>query len=120
MKWSIDKDRAICPQIEDQICAAISLGVFQPGERLKSVREVAVEAGVNPNTVQKAFSELERDGLIFSKPGSGWYVGEEKSAADDKLKKLLREKTVQFLKEMKTLGMKKQQIIRLLEEETDE
>ena len=120
MKWSIDKDRAICPQIEDQICAAISLGILKPGERLKSVREVAVEAGVNPPPVPKAVSEMDRDGLIYSRPGSGWYVGEEKTVADEQLKRLVREKTAQFLKEMKTLGMDKQQIIRLLEEESDE
>ena len=117
---NLRSQQSIYEQIIDNIKELIIRGVLPEDSELPSIRELSRTLTVNPNTVQKAFSELERDGLIYSKPGSGWYVGEEKSAADDKLKKLLREKTVQFLKEMKTLGMNKQQIIRLLEEETDE
>ena len=118
MKWYIDKDRPICPQIEDQICAAIALGNLVPGEKLKSVREVAVAAGVNPNTVQKAFSELERDGMIFSRIGSGWYVSEDTEGARRKLEQLLDTKTEDFLRQMILLGEDHESIIRRIREKS--
>ena len=71
MRWLIDKERPICPQINEQIAARIALGEFRPADRLASVRDVAVAAGVNPNTVQKAFESLEAEGLIYSVRGSG-------------------------------------------------
>ena len=120
MKWYIDKDRPICPQIEEQICAWIALGYLSPGERLKSVRETAVDAGVNPNTVQKAYSELERDGMIFSRVGSGWYVSEETGLASEKLEKLLNEKTSRFLNDMKVLGENGSRVIGRIKEMCDE
>ena len=120
MKWTIDKNRPICPQIEEQICARIAVGELTPGERLSSVRDVAIEAGVNPNTVQKAFSELERDGLIFSRIGSGWYVGEEKAAAEAQFEGLLKEKARQFLKDMAALGVKKDRVIEIIKETENE
>ena len=76
MGWNLDKKRPLCPQICEQICVLISKGELKPGERLMSVREVAVSASVNPNTVQKSFEQLEQRGVIYSKRGSGWYVAE--------------------------------------------
>ena len=60
MQWTLDKSRPICPQICEQICLAVANGEFAAGEKLFSVREVALMLGVNPNTVQKSFEELER------------------------------------------------------------
>ena len=63
MQWKLDKDRAVCPQICEQVCLRIALGEFAAGEKLLSVREVALAAGVNPNTVQHSFDILERKGM---------------------------------------------------------
>ena len=104
MEWMIDKGRPICPQLEEQIAARIALGEFAPGEKLRSVRDVALEAGINPNTVQKAFSGLEAKGLIYPLAGSGWYVGESMDAAALMLEKLAKEKAESYLRDMKLIG----------------
>ena len=74
MNWTLDKSRPICPQICELICVAVANREYAPGEKLLSVREIALLAGVNPNTVQKAFAELDRAGLIVSYPGRGCFV----------------------------------------------
>ena len=66
MNWTLDKSRPICPQICELISVAIANGEFAANEKLLSVREVALLAGVNPNTVQKSFEDLERRGVIHS------------------------------------------------------
>lgn len=105
MQWILNKDRPLCPQICEQICVGIASGEFQPEERLMSVREVAVAAGVNPNTVQRAFEQLERDGILYSVRGSGWFVGEEISRAKAVLETIMRDKTAAYFKEMYALGL---------------
>lgn len=63
-------------QIVDQVRQAVSSGVLRPGDRLPSVREMAVELAVNPNTIAKAYQELERDGVIETPRGKGSYVAD--------------------------------------------
>ena len=104
MQWSLDKSQPICPQICEQLCVAIATGEFEPGSRLLSVREVAVLAGVNPNTVQKSFEELERKEIIHSVRCSGWYVGENVENAAETLKELRRKKTEAYFAAMEQLG----------------
>lgn len=104
MGWSLDKNRPICPQITDRICVKIAKGEITNGQKLLSVREVALEAGVNPNTVQKAFETLENEGLIYSVRGSGWYAGDCQSLAKLKVQKLIKEKTEKYFSELEALG----------------
>lgn len=105
MDWSMNKNRPICPQLCELLCVAIAKGEFLPGARLPSVRELALTAGINPNTVQKSFSELENLGLIYSVKGTGWFVGENTAAAKETVEKLAAQKTAEFLAEMKKLGI---------------
>ena len=63
MKWEFSNDAPIYAQLILQIKVGIVSGTFSPGERLPSVRDLAMEAGVNPNTMQRALTELERDGV---------------------------------------------------------
>ena len=88
MKWIIDKNRPICPQICEQICVAISKGELEPKSKIYSVRELALEIGVNPNTVQKSYDELEKKGVLNSIRGSGWYVSEDISIAKEVVSKI--------------------------------
>ena len=71
MPWNLDSDRPIFLQIIEKIRLDIVSGYYQPGDKLPSVRELAAEASVNPNTMQKALSELERTGLVYSQRTSG-------------------------------------------------
>ena len=77
MAWQFRNDIPIYTQLIAQIQQRIVSGALLPGERLPSVRDLAAEAGVNPNTMQRAMTELERDGLILRReylevPGSGF------------------------------------------------
>jgi GntR family transcriptional regulator len=83
-------------QIADQLRAAIAAGVYRPGEALPSVRALAFELVVNPNTVQRAFDELEREGLVYSRWGAGVFVaahGAEsaQSRAEDAVREAFRQ-----------------------------
>lgn len=105
MDWIIDKQRPICPQISEQLCLRIAGGKFAPHEKILSVREIAVEAGVNPNTVQHSLEELERKGILYSVRGSGWYVGEDISRAKEVFAGILAQKTDDYFESMRILGM---------------
>ena len=105
MHWELDKNRPLCPQLCEQVCTHIALGHMSPGEKLPSVRELALSAGVNPNTVQKAFDTLEAQGILLSQRGSGWYVSENVSAAKQALEQLLLQKTEEYFSAMQALGM---------------
>ena len=116
MTWTLDKSRPICPQICELICASVANGEFSAGDKLLSVREVALLAGVNPNTVQKSFEELERRGVIHSVRCSGWYVNENTFAAVEELGALRIKKTEEYLAEMAQLGCGTDEIIKYINE----
>ena len=116
MNWTLDKSRPICPQICELICTAVANGELSAGERLLSVREIALLAGVNPNTVQKSLEELERRGVIHSVRCSGWYVNENTDAATKELKSLRIKKTEEYLVEMAQLGCTADDIIKYINE----
>lgn len=110
MSWHLDKTRPICPQMCEQICVKIASGEFEPNQRLMSVREMAVAAGVNPNTVQKSFEQLEAKGIIYSVRGSGWYVSAQIATATDEVDKLVKNKTSDYFSQLNALGMNSEQI----------
>lgn len=116
MSWKFDKTRPICPQIGEQLAADIACGRIAPGQRLYSVREVAVRIGVNPNTVQKAFEQLEAEGLIYSVRGSGWFAAEDANKAKEVVARLIRGKTAHYFSEMELLGLSAAQTKKLIEE----
>lgn len=67
---------AIYEQIQNQILRFIEAGVLNPGDRLPSVRQLAQENGINPNTVAKAYMEVEKAGYVYNVPKKGVYVAE--------------------------------------------
>ena len=79
MPWNLDSSRPIYLQIIERVQMDIITGRYQPGDKLPSVRDLAQEAAVNPNTMQKALSELERSGLIYSQRTSGRFVTEDQN-----------------------------------------
>ena len=116
MNWKLDKHRPICPQICETLCAQIAAGEFAPGQRLMSVRDVAVAAGVNPNTVQRAFEQLEQQGVLRSERGAGWFVGEDPKAAQELRQNMAEEKLSVFFSEMAGLGLTPEDIKKLVKE----
>ena len=106
MPWELDNDRPIYLQLMERIQQDIVSGIYKPGDRLPSVRDLAVEAAVNPNTMQKALSELERSGL---------FITEDTQLLDEMKTSLASEHILQFLEKMKQLGFQKEEIAALIQ-----
>ena len=117
MAWILDDTRPIYLQIEDLIKTNIIAGIYQPGQKLPSVRDLAAEASVNPNTMQKALTELERSGLVYTQRTSGRFITEDISKMTELKEQLAREQIQLFLKNMEQLGLSWDDIRRLLEKE---
>jgi len=109
MEWKYDDSLPIYTQLVEQMKRAIVSGEIAPGEKLAAVRDLAMEAGVNPNTMQKAFQELERCGLVYALRSSGRYVTDEVSVIDDTRNKLAEETVRGFIENMSRLGFSKQE-----------
>jgi DNA-binding transcriptional regulator YhcF (GntR family) len=115
MAWNLDSDRPIYTQIVERLQMDIASGVYEPGAKLPSVRELASEASVNPNTMQKAMAELERQELVYSKRTSGRFITEEAAKVEQLKTQLATEQIEAFLRKMKTLGFEKDETVRLIE-----
>ena len=100
----------------EQIQNRIVTGFYKPGSKLTSVRELAGEAEVNPNTMQKALAELERTGLLHSQRTSGRFVTDDEGRITEMKKQSAKEAIYSFLKQMKSLGFETQEIIQLIKE----
>ena len=114
MPWTLDSDRPIFIQILERIRMNIISGKYQPGEKLPSVRELAAEAAVNPNTMQRAFAELERAGLVYSRRTSGRFITEDQEMIETLKADIAKEKIKLFLENMQQLGYGKEQILSLM------
>ena len=115
MDWEIRDDAPIYSQLVAQIKLGIAAGALSPGERLPSVRDLAAEAGVNPNTMQRALQELERQGLVYSQRTSGRFVTEETDVIENAKRSLADEQVRSFLDAMARLGYMRDDILRLIE-----
>ncbi len=104
MEWVFQGDKPIYLQIMEQIKAQMAAGVLKPGDKLPAVREWAVEAGVNPNTMQKALSELEREGLLYSVRTSGRFVSDNPRQTEALQDVLLQQYMQQFTENMIKVG----------------
>ena len=120
MSWSLDDARPIYLQLEDIIKSKIIAGIYKPGQKLPSVRELAAEAAVNPNTMQKALSELERSGLVYAQRTSGRFITEDTQIMKNLKEQLAKEQIEQFLSTMEQLGFRKEEILSLLTREIKE
>ncbi len=117
MAWSFTQDSPVYLQISKRIIMSVLSGEYSPGEQIPSVRQLALDAAVNPNTVQHAFSELENEGIIISKGTMGRYVTEDISVIDSARKKQAELIVKNFVLEANRLSVSKKQIITMLEEE---
>ena len=102
-------------QLIDMVKMQIVSGTLKPGEKLKSVRELAMEYGVNPNTMQKALAELENEELLYTMRTAGRYVTEDELLISRLREQQARECIGQFLEELNRFGYSKQEIKVLLD-----
>ena len=120
MQWQFSNDAPIYTQLIQQVKVGIVTGAFPPGERLPSVRDMATEAGVNPNTMQRALAELERDGLVYSQRTAGRFVTEDNTMINQAKRSLAERHVKTFLEAMLRLGFQKDEIIDLISKELGE
>ena len=113
MPWDLDNDRPIYLQLMEKIQLDIVAGVYKPGDKLPSVRDLALEAAVNPNTMQKALSELERNGLVHSQRTSGRFITEDEKMLKHLKESLASEHIRECIEKMKQLGFQEEEPLRL-------
>jgi len=114
MPWDLKPDRPIYTQLIEQIELKICSGVYPLGSKLPSVRDLAQEASVNPNTMQRALAKLEETGLIYTHRTSGRYVTEDVKMVQKVKEKLAYELVQEFLQNMKRLGFDEKEIATII------
>ena len=116
MDYIFDNERPIYVQLVEKIRIEIISGKLKLGERLPSVRELALTARVNPNTMQKALVELETEGLVYTERTNGKFVTQNIQLIEKLKKELAEEKVNSYLKDMKNIGISYEEAIRYLQE----
>ena len=115
MPWELKSDRPIYTQLIDQIELMIFSGVYPLGSKLPSVRDMAQEAAVNPNTMQRALVKLEEDGLIITHRTSGRSITEDARMVEMAKTKLAQEQITEFLGKMKLMGFEQMEILTIID-----
>lgn len=120
MAWELKSDRPIYIQLQDYIKLGIISGRYLPGDKLPSVRDLAEEAAVNPNTMQKALAELERLGMVYTQRTSGRFITEDVKMIEELKRSIAKEQITQFFEAMKKIGFSIQETIQMIEKEAKE
>lgn len=120
MSWDLKSDRPIYAQLIEQLELKICSGIYALGSKLPSVRDLAQEASVNPNTMQRALAKLEEDGLLYTNRTSGRFVTEDVKMVQKMKSKLAQEQIEEFLEKMNRLGFDKKEIMNILAEMLEE
>ncbi|MFQ7470452.1 GntR family transcriptional regulator [Amedibacillus dolichus] len=113
---NFQNERPIYLQIVEQMEMEIMSGHYPKGSKLPTVRELAMQYKVNPNTMQKAFVELEQRGLVFAKRTSGRYVSENESVIENVKQQAAKAKTQEYIRYVRQLGLEEEDILRLFKE----
>ena len=120
MSWKLDSDRPIYTQLLQILQTGIVSGTYPPGSKLPSVRDLAMEAGVNPNTMQRAFSELEREGLIRTERTAGRFVTEDGDLVERSRRSIAGSQLDVFVNRMEELGFTKKEIVEFVRSKVEE
>ena len=116
MEWKIDNNKPVYIQLVEQLKVKIISGEIELDSKLDSVRSLAADAMVNPNTMQKALAELEREGFVDSKRTSGRFVTDNKELIENERKNLVKDNVKKTLDTLINLGYKNDEILSLVEE----
>ena len=110
MDWNFRNDQPIYSQLTQRLTEAIVSGIYAPGEKLPSVRELAVSLAINPNTIQRAYRELESEGYIVSVPGKGSFCAQFSPQSDPRREELLA-RLEETVRELRWLGVSEEEIL---------
>ena len=117
LDYIFDNERPIYIQLVEILRKEMVSGKLKPGERLPSVRELALTARVNPNTMQKALVELENEGLVYTERTNGKYVTNDYDIIENKKNELAEQKVTRYLNDMESIGINHDEAIKYLERE---
>jgi GntR family transcriptional regulator len=111
LTFQLDLSQPIYEQIMQQMCSAIARGKLSLGEKIPSVREMAIALKVNPNTVMHAYKEMEREGLTETRRGQGTFITTSQDRIQEFRRVLSKEVVEEFIEKMTSLGHSKQEIL---------
>lgn len=114
MAWDLVADRPIYTQLVEQIELKICSGFYKPGSKLPSVRDLAQEAAVNPNTMQRALAILEGNGLVHTQRTSGRFITEDEKMVEQVKNRLMKQHVDEFLDKVSKLGFEQKEILFIL------
>ena len=116
MEWKLDDSRPIWPQLKEQLIIAIVAGRFQMGGSFPTVRELAEDAGVNRNTMQRALSELEHDGFVITNRTAGRTVTTDEGLVARMKEQIAMQNIEKFIREMEAIGYDAYDIVKMIQE----
>ena len=116
MEWKLDDSRPIWPQLKEQLIIAIVAGRFQMGGSFPTVRELAEDAGVNRNTMQRALSELEHDGFVITNRTAGRTVTTDEGLVARMKEQIAMQNIEKFIREMEAIGYSADDIVKMIQE----
>ncbi len=115
MRWQLRDDRPFYQQLMEILTEEIASGRMPASSKVPPVRELAAEAGVNPNTMQRALAEMEREGLLYTNRTSGRYVTEDEAMIKKVRENIANNRITEFLEGMNQIGFEGPEILQLLE-----
>ena len=115
MSWELNNEKPIFIQLEEKIKRDIINGVYPPGSKLPTVRELAFDASVNPNTMQKALINLEKDNLVITQRTTGRFVTNDNEIIENVKESLSIELSRNYINSLLSLGYKKEEAVKVLE-----
>jgi DNA-binding transcriptional regulator YhcF (GntR family) len=116
MEWDINSERPVYIQLIEQIQTGIISGYYKPGDKLPSVRDLAADAAVNPNTMQKALVELERTQLVYANRTSGRFITSDETMIKKLKGQSAKNQIIDFLEKMKQFGFENEEVMNLITE----
>lgn len=120
MTWNIQPDRPVYLQLIEQLELALVTGEYPPGARMPAVRELAAQAGVNPNTMQRALQELEAKGLVNTQRTAGRTVTQDAEMLAQLRRRMAQTQVAAFWENMKKLGLSGEEIVSLIHRQAGE
>ncbi|MDY7431537.1 GntR family transcriptional regulator [Bacillus sp. V26] len=119
MRQDFQSSKPIYLQIADQIFYRLVRQELVPGDKLPSVREMAIQTKVNPNTIQRTYSEMERLGIVETRRGQGTFIADKAEIVDELKERLTREVFESFIHQMAELGLTKEEMLAGIKKYTD-
>ena len=120
MEWKLDDSRPIWPQLKEQLIIAIVAGEYNMGGSFPTVRELAEDAGVNRNTMQRALSELEHDGFVTTNRTAGRTVTTDEGLVTRMKESIAKKSIEKFIKELAAIGYSADDVVKMIKERGEE